>query len=45
MHQNSSYEAQDLTGLTSGNAMCFDKAFSGNQVLLNSTKTETNRET
>lgn len=45
MHQNSSYEAQDLAGLTSGNTMHFDKAFSGNKVLLNSTKDEANWET
>lgn len=45
MHQNSSYEAQDLTGLTSGKAMHFDKAFSDSRVWLNSTKTEANWET
>lgn len=45
MHQNSSYEAQDLAGLTLGNTMHFDKAFSGNKVLPNSTKDEANWKT
>lgn len=45
MHQNSSYEAQGLAALTSGNTMHFDKAFRGNKVLLNSTKDESNWET
>lgn len=45
MHNTSSYETQNLAGLTSGNTMHFDKAFSGNKVLLNSTKDESNWET
>lgn len=45
MHQNSSYEAQGLASLTSGNTLHFDKALSGNKVLLNSAKDESNWET